>query len=146
MPNLENGRWFGMWGDRSVNFKATFGGHDFTEEEAEKLFADEYIMFPAKSRKGSDYMAYGKLEDQTFINEDGKEIAFVGFKLDFEHMPETVPVTWCQHTFTDTERDALEAGNTVHCDDFISSKGSHFAADIKWDVDEESGRKRIMFA
>lgn len=147
MPIKEDDRYVGTWRGREIKFKASFGGHEFTDEEAQKLLDGEYISFPAKSKRtGGTYMAYGCLDEQTFTNNEGRDVTFIGFKPDFEHAPDMVPVEWCNHKFTADERRELEAGNTVHCEDFVSSAGKHFTADIIWSLDEDRGRKRIMFA
>lgn len=61
-----------------VKFNREWGGHRFTEEEIKKLLDGEEISFDAKSKKGNEYTAKGKLEEQTF---NGHK--FWGFKPDF---------------------------------------------------------------
>lgn len=62
---------------KEVKFKRVWGGHEFTEAEIADLLAGKEIQFAAKSKKGKDYTAKGKLEEQEY---NGRK--FFGFKLD----------------------------------------------------------------
>lgn len=69
----------GEWVERpgqETKFKRTWGGHTFSEEEIEALFAGEVIGFDAVSKKGNEYEANGKLEANTFNGNP-----YVGFSL-----------------------------------------------------------------
>lgn len=69
----------GEWVERpgvETKFKRTWGGHTFTDEEIEALFAGEVIGFDAVSKKGNEYEANGKLEADTYNGNP-----YVGFKL-----------------------------------------------------------------
>ena len=65
--------------NKEVKFKRTWGGHDFTEAEIADLLAGKEIQFAAKSKKGKDYTAKGKLAKQEY-----KGKTFYGFALDFD--------------------------------------------------------------
>lgn len=138
-------RYRGQWNGREVNFKREWSGHRFTDEECEALCRGEMISFSAVSaKKGTSFEAKGKLAEQTF-----KGNKYVGFQADFgdggdksgntkgsEKKSSTknapvAPDTWCQHKFTDEEKQMLEAGLTVKADDFVSKKGSKFSATVR---------------
>lgn len=69
----------GVWNGKQVKIKKEWGGHTFTEEELQKLFAGETISFETISRNTNmKYTATGKLTEQTY---EGR--TFVGFKPDF---------------------------------------------------------------
>ena len=69
----------GVWNGKQVKIKKEWGGHTFTEEELQKLFAGETISFETISRNTNmKYTATGKLIEQTY---EGR--TFVGFKPDF---------------------------------------------------------------
>ncbi|WP_093802182.1 DNA topoisomerase [Streptomyces sp. Wb2n-11] len=52
------------------------------------------------------------------------------------------PRSWCQVTFTDTQRKDLAAGKTIQGTGFVSAKGKTFDALISWK--EEGGKKKIV--
>jgi DNA topoisomerase-3 len=137
----------GDWNGRHVRFTRVFGGHRFTDEEVAELLAGKPISFAAKSgRTGNDYMAYGYLAEQSFTNDRGEDIKYVGFKLDFDSAPQTPPMVFSGHTFTEKERAALERGETIHVEGLVSKRtGNSYEADISWGDDPDNpGRKRCM--
>ena len=135
----------GMFNGEQVRFNREWGGHRFTDDEVDKLLAGDNIHFSAKSKAGNTYEAYGYLAHQTFINSQGDEVPFVGFKLDFDLAPDTVPASFCGHKFTAAEKSVLEKGNVLHLTDLVSKRtGNTFEADLKWGEDKDNpGRKRI---
>ena len=134
----------GIWNGKEVRFNREWSKHRFTDEEVQKLLAGESISFQAKSKAGNPYMAYGYLAEQSFVNSDGEEIDYVGFKLDFDNAPQTPPLSWCEHVFTRTELDHLAAGKVVHIQGAKSKRtGNVFDADVVWDDAEQTGTKRI---
>ena len=84
-----NGTWNGMpcsikkvWGTNT-----NWEGHEFSAEECAKLFNDETIEFEAISKTGKAYTAKGKLEKQSFTDDNGNEHEYVGFTLKFDNKP-----------------------------------------------------------
>ncbi len=67
----------GEWQGKSISFNRTWGQHTFTDEEVEKLLANESITFTTKTKGGKVTTVTGKLADQTFKNQK-----YVGFKMD----------------------------------------------------------------
>lgn len=124
-------RYSGTWNGKDVNFKKTWSGHTFTDEECEKLCDGEEIEIEAISSKtNKPFKCLGKLEEQVFNNRK-----FIGFKM--TGFPggssgKGVPDEWCQHKFTDDEKALLETGMSVECDDFVSKKGSKFKAKVHY--------------
>lgn len=105
---------------KEVSFKKTWAGHTFTELECAQLLDGEEISFTAHGKKG-EFTARGKLQKQNY---KGKE--FYGFALD------TLPQKWGGHTFSDSERATLRRGGEVRRNDFVSKKGSKFAATLTY--------------
>ncbi|MFJ1954376.1 DNA topoisomerase [Streptomyces microflavus] len=52
------------------------------------------------------------------------------------------PRSWCQVTFTDTQRKDLAAGKTIQGTGFVSARGRTFDALISWKI--EGGKKKIV--
>lgn len=120
-------RYKGTWNGQDVNFKRTWSGHTFTDDECERLCNGEEIEIEAISSKtGKSFRCKGKLEEQTFNDK-----SFVGFK-NTGFAERGVPDEWCQHKFTDDEKALLETGMTVECDDFVSKKGNKFSAKVRY--------------
>lgn len=69
----------GIWNGKPVSFKKTWSGHDFTDAECEKLMNGETITFEATSKSGKVYQVTGDLAEQSFKNNSGKTINYVGF-------------------------------------------------------------------
>ena len=121
----------GVWqtapgGPRTVAFKKVWGTHEFTDDETARLLAGEQIEFSATSKAGNPYVAKGSLADGTF-----KGRAYVGFQL---YVPDR-PEGWCQRPFTEDEKAALEAGETLELKGFISAKTKNtFTAKVSWDA------------
>lgn len=121
------------------SFNRVWAGHRFTDEECRQLSAGETIVLTdAKKKNGDTFACEGHLEEQEYNGHP-----FLGFKM--TGFPEIFPETYCGYTFTDSERNLLELGREVYVDGFISkAKGRSYGAYVKWDVDPETGKKRIM--
>jgi DNA topoisomerase-3 len=142
-----NERFDATYDCKAVKVNRVWSGHRFTDEEVEALRAGDTIHFMAKAKDGHDYEAYGYLAEQTFTNAEGKEIVYVGFKLDFDSAPSTIPASFCGHTFSDAERDLLESGQPLHLDGLKSKRGNTFSADLTWGPDPENPvRKKIILS
>ncbi|TVV31228.1 DNA topoisomerase [Weissella cibaria] len=66
----------GTFNGEEITFAKEWSGHKFTDDELAKLLAGEEVSFAAKSKRGKDYTAVGKLAKQTY-----KGSTFYGFKL-----------------------------------------------------------------
>lgn len=126
---------------QDIRFKRTWGTgldgkpHRFTDDEVRALSAGELIEFKALSKLGKEYTARGALGQGTYKDKD-----YWGFQLD---TTPRVPDSWAGHTFTEDERQALEAGETIHLDDCVSRKtGKTFEVDVSYG--EEEGRMKII--
>lgn len=65
----------GTFEGREISFTRVWGGHRFTDEEVQKLLANEEISFSKTSQRGTEYTVKGKLMEQEY---EGK--TFFGFK------------------------------------------------------------------
>lgn len=108
-------------GRKKIRFKKTWGGHEFTLEEAEKLLNGDTIEITAISKKdGSEHKVKGALEEQTY---NGAK--FWGFKMAFP-IPEgyaggmykgrkqvRFKRKWGTHEFSDSEVESLLKGDVI---------------------------------
>ena len=125
-------KYTGTWNGKAVAFKKTWSGHDFTDEECEKLCKGETITFEAVAKSGSKYNVTGDLAEQSFKNDKGKTIKYIGFhKISAEgegsNMADTADRysgtwngrsvafkrNWSGHYFTDEECQKLCNGEEI---------------------------------
>lgn len=126
-------RYEGTWNGKAVKFKRSWSGHDFTDEECEKLCNGEEIEIEAVSSKtGKTFRCTGKLSNLTFKGKSYVGFENTGFVNASGGKSGSIPDEWCQHKFTDDEKALLETGMCVECDDFVSKKGSTFKAKVHW--------------
>lgn len=129
-------RYKGTWDGREVNFKRDWSGHHFDDGECERLCAGEEIEIEAVSSKtGKPFRCRGVLAEQEY---NGTK--YVGFKnngfVNSAGQKDGVPDEWCKHQFTQDEKDALEAGLSIECSDFVSKKGKKFSAKVRYGRNE----------
>ena len=118
-----------------IKFKRVWCGHRFTDEECQQLLDGEVISFTAKSAKGNEYTAEGKLEEQEYNG-----YTYWGFKFN----PNKFPEKWSGHTFTEEEKNLLEAGQLIRVDDCVSSKtGKRYATELSWEKDVTGNYKIV---
>ena len=116
----------GTWNGKEVSFKQIWGGHTFTDEEAQKLLAGETITFEGTNKEGKPVTYTGSLAVQEY---KGKK--FVGFKSDgikgagnmandvercsgtWKGKEVSFKKVWSGHTFTDEECQKLLAGEYI---------------------------------
>ena len=70
----------GEWNGKRVQFKASFMGHEFSEDEIAQLLAGKKITFTGTTKGGKEMMVGGGLAVQTY---EGRK--FVGFKAEFDN-------------------------------------------------------------
>lgn len=112
-----------------VSFNKTWGGHEFTDDECQQLLNGETILLTdCVSKNGKPYGCYGKLAQQEY---NGHK--FWGFMRTEWFHSEHVPDTWCGHTFTNDEKEMLEAGQSVRLSDTFSAHTGHtFDCVVRW--------------
>ena len=104
----------GTWKGKQVSFTRKWRTHRFTDDECARLCNGEKIQVELMSKNNTPYKIEGELQEQSFTNDSGKKINFVGFKdLGFVQN-DLVPVSWCNHRFTEDERILLEGGKEVY--------------------------------
>ena len=102
------------WKGKQVSFTRKWRTHRFTDDECARLCNGEKIQVELMSKNNTPYKIEGELQEQSFTNDSGKKINFVGFKdLGFVQN-DLVPVSWCNHRFTEDERILLEGGKEVY--------------------------------
>lgn len=138
--NGEKEYYEGTWNGRKIRFNRNFQGHRFTDEECEDLLAGKEIGIKGlKSKKtGAEYGVTGKLADMTYNGHD-----FVGFERTGWLHEESVPKSWCGHTFTKKEIQDLEAGMIIEVKGLKSKAGNVFDAEIRYG-EKTDGRKGII--
>lgn len=136
----------GTWDGRQIRFTRNFRGHRFTDAEVASLLAGEEVeVHDLKSpRTGNTYSVKGKLTDQVFKRDDGSEFPFVGFEQTGFVSAPGVPKSWCQHVFTEDEREALERGEKIFVEGFVSSKGNSFDCTVSYGAEKPGDDKKII--
>lgn len=134
---VQKEKYTGVWKGEEVSFNRDWSGHHFTDQECEDLLAGKSISFDAVSKAGKPYRAFGNLQKDTY---NGRE--YVGFKLDFDNAPPSIPKEFCKHKFTEDERVMLEAGKRVYIEGMVSKKGNVFNAYVRYG--EKDGRKGLI--
>ena len=78
-PEKKEGYTYGRFHDQDIHFKSTWSGHEFTEEEIQKLLNGEVIHITAKKKNGQDWEVDGRLAKQQYRGR-----SFYGFKPDLK--------------------------------------------------------------
>lgn len=124
----------GVWKPfgQEVQFKRLWNGHRFTDEEVQRLFNGETIKVTGliSKKTGKPYSTMGKLSKLQY---NGR--TYIGFES--QSFASGVPDSWCNHTFTENEKEQLRQGNAVYCDDFVSKKGSIFQCNVIYGKNEK---------
>jgi DNA topoisomerase len=111
------------WKSKPVKFKRVWSGYRFSDDECARLANGEEIEITAvSSNTGNPFTCKGKLEVQTY---QGRK--FLGFK-----MQNDFPDKWCEHVFTDEEKDKLLAGKSINIVGAISKNGNKFNCSLKY--------------
>ena len=155
----------GVWNGQQVSFKKSWSGHDFTDDECQRLLAGEVIEIDAVSSKtNKTYTVKGSLGIGTF-----KGRKFIGFQPDFSAPtskapanngagPERFKGVWAQtgeevaikkvwggHTFTDAEIKALLEGEVISFDATSARTKKSYTAKGKLEVQTYEGRQFVGF-
>ena len=86
---------------------------------------DWYVEVPEAELK--NYTAYLDANEARYEVTDPADISF-------KRNDRALPESWCSHTFTQEERDALENGKPIRADDFWSLKRhKYFSCDLFWE-------------
>ena len=137
----------GVWQGRNIKFNGIYAGHEFTDDEIDKLLNDEEIAFDGES-KGKSIKLQGKLEEQEY-----KGHKFIGFKgsivregyVDciWQGKEAKYKGSFMDYVFTDEDNAKLQAGETIsfktHKDD------KEYSVSGKLAVQEYKGRKYLGF-
>jgi DNA topoisomerase-3 len=141
----------GKWNGKPVSIKNEWGGHEFTDEEVQKLFNNEIIEFEAISKNGNTYTAKGKIEEQEYNGQ-----TFIGFKPIFDKKdddriegvwkdhPVSIKKEWGGHTFTAEEITKLFADKTIEFE-AVSKTGKPYSVKGKLAKQEFNGNSFIGF-
>lgn len=130
----------GMFNGEQVSFKKVWSGHEFTDEECQKLLNGEEITIDAISAKtGKSFKCKGILAKQEFQGHP-----FVGFSRTAFVNETDFPAEWCGHKFTDDEITLLKSGMSVQASDWISKKGSKFTAKVRYGT-RDNGMNGFIF-
>ena len=119
----------GTWDGNPLEFKDTWSGHEFTDEEASKLLDGEELTVECVSKAGKKFKCVCALGPGEFNGRSGIWVQRVRFVNDG-------PTSWCKYAFTDAEKADLLAGKTVKGTKFVGQSGRQFSAEVKWDPAE----------
>lgn len=156
---LNDDRIHGTWNGKSIAIKKSWGGHTWTKEELDSLFAGEEITISdLVSPDGSTYSVAGKLAEQTY---NGKK--FVGFMKTancsedgtkrsddrvtgiFRKKQVSIKSSWNGHTWTDEELKQLFAGKEISVYGFKSKNGNEYGITGKLAKQTYNGRSFVGF-
>ena len=142
----------GLWQGISVAIKPTWGGHKWTKEEINKLFAgEEVIIYGLQAKDGKKYDVKGKLAKQTY---KGKK--YVGLTIT-EYMDEdrvtgiwngrriSIKKEWNGHTWTSGELKSLFAGEKITVYGFRGKNKKEYGVVGKLSEQSYNGRKFVGF-
>lgn len=143
MDKSDKKRVTGTWNGKEVTISASWGGHEFTDDEIQQLF-DGYeieINGLVSKNSGKTYGITGKLAE--LKTDNGHK--YVGFERTgfVNSRPEGVPDEWCQHKFTDDEKTLLEQGKSIEIDGCVSKKGNVFSCKVHYG-ENDKGYKAII--
>lgn len=148
----------GLWNGQEVTFNREWGGYRFSDEEIEDLLDGKSIVIePISSKTGKPYKCKGHFAEQSFTNDKGEEVSYWGFEREgfindnnndsdkisgvYEPTGDTVRFkkVWGGHTFTDSEIEALLAGDNIEFD-AVSKNGKNYVARGRLEEQEWNGR------
>lgn len=131
----------GTWNGKNVSFTREWSGHRFTDDECEALCRGEEIEITdcVSAKTGKTFGVHGNLAKQKFNGH-----SYVGFQsLGFlngngnSKSGKNIPASWCQHTFTDDEIAALEAGTEIYVQGLVSKANKVFSAYISYGMTDK---------
>lgn len=133
-------KYSGMMDGEAVSFNREWGGHRFTDEECERLCNGEEIEVQGliSKKTGKPYGIRGRLTHQQYNGHD-----FVGFERTGFANNDSIPSSFCGHTFTDTEIAQLEDGLELSLTGLVSKQGNTFDATLKYGL-KDDGRKGLI--
>lgn len=136
----------GQWTDENgetfdVHFGKVWRGHEWSDEEAQKLMNGETVEVELTSKAGNPYKMNCKLAHQSFTNSEGKAIHGIWVNGEFAPRKVEIPDEFLHYMFTPEEKEKLKNGETIHVDNLISKKGTSFAANLKWGDKTYKGHK-----
>ena len=134
----------GQWTDKDgstldVHFGKVWRGHEWSDEEAQKLLAGEKVILSLTSKAGKHYKMACYLDHQQFTDSEGKVIKGVWVTGDFVQ-DDKVPDAFLGHSFTPEEKTALEGGQEIEVNGLKSKKGNTFDAKLKYGDKTYKGR------
>ena len=135
---VQKEKYEGMWNGEPVKFNRVWRGHRFTDEECEALCNGENVEVRGiiSPKTGHEYGVSGHLDNLVFTDkESGDTRDYIGFKQD-KFLPRPIPDVWCQHAFTQAEKQALEKGDAVSIEDAVSKAGKKFKCRIRYNKDD----------
>lgn len=115
-------------GMRRVNAKNAYAIRQHLKARGymfDSVTKDWYVEVPEAELK--NHTAYLDANDVRYEITDPVDMSF-------KRSDRALPESWCGHTFTQEERDALESGKSIHADDFWSlKKHRYFSCDLFWE-------------
>lgn len=119
----------GIYKNREVRFKKTFGDYVFTDEDISNLLlGNEIIIEGLKSKAGKIYSIKGKLGENEY---QGRK--YFGF-INLGFVNNDIPKSFCGYNFTKDELQNLKNGLEIECKNCISkTKGTKFDCFLKYD-------------
>lgn len=138
----EKEKFVGTWNGREVKVNRCWGGHRFSDFEVEELLngGNVELLNMVSLKTGNTYDVSLKLAERTTVNSMGETITYIGCEPTF--LPK-VPDVFCNHKFTFQEKAALERGEQIYVEGFVSKKGNIFNANVTWVDDPARNSKKL---
>ena len=147
-------RFSGEFEGEQVSFAREVKGHRFSDEECATLLSGGKVRFKATGKDGSTYQSYGDLAKQSFVNDSGETVEYVGFRPlvdpevyvegDFRGEKIKFKRVWGGHKFSEAEIKSLLAGEEISFD-ATSKAGKNYTARGKLEKQSYNGNKFFGF-
>lgn len=148
----------GKWNGTDIRFKRSWSGHDFTDDECQRLLAGEEIEIEAVSKSGSAFKCRGKLDMQTynghkyvgfsrtaFVDDGSRPPAADRYEGTWKKKKVSFKREWSGHKFTDEECEALCRGEEIEID-AVGKSGKPFKCKGKLAEQTYNGHKYMGFS
>lgn len=147
----------GMWNGKDIQFKKSWSGHDFTDDECQRLLAGEEIEIEATGKSGKPFKCKGKLSIQTynghkyvgfentgFVNDGNAPAASDRCSGTWNGRDVSFKKSWSGHDFTDEECEKLLAGEEIEIE-ATGKSGKPFKCRGHLEEQSYNGRKYVGF-
>lgn len=127
--NDEVDRIKGEFEGKPVSIKKSWRDHEFTEDEASRLFAGETISFSYTDNKGKEKIITGQLGHKTYEGQP-----YVGFKPDYSKQVDVSAADNLEEVIEETKKSSIPEDNDLN----MAKALADFAAEVEAEKDESA--------